>query len=458
MSLRWRIAAALAAVAAVIGGLVAVGAYVSVAGQLRSSIDESLASRASALDSSQPSRDGDGDRGPRHGGPAAHGPAGSGCPDPGDFRPASAAQLVASDGTVTPCITGAPTLPTTGIGNIGVRSTRWQTATVDGESYRILTTRWSNGQVVQLGRSLTESGQVLDDLRLQLALVVGSGAVLAGVLGWWIARRMARPIVRLRDTAEAIATTQDLHTAIPDGGDGEVGSLSRSFTTMVAALAASREQQQRLVADASHEMRTPLTSLTSNLELLEQFDRLPAADRQEVVAAVGTELGELTHLLTDLVELASGPSAYDEPTEDLLLADVARDVARRASRRSGREITVDATDTTTVSVRPQMIERAVSNLVENAVKYSPPGSPVVITVAGTRLTVRDHGPGIAAEDQPHVFERFYRAAGARSAPGSGLGLAIVDQTVRRHAGRLLLTNDPGGGAIVGFELPPAGRP
>jgi len=448
MSLRWRIAAALAAVAAAIGGLVAVGAYLSTADQLRSSIDESLSARAAALGSSQARG---GDRG--RGGPGRQ-PASADCPDPGDFRPASAAQLVAGDGTVAPCIAGAPLLPTTSAdAGLPVGAVRWATATVDGESYRVLTTRWSDGRILQIGRSLTESGEVLDDLRLRLALVVGTGAALAGLLGWWIARRIARPIVQLRDTAEAIATTQDLRTSIPDGGDGEVGSLSRSFTTMVSALAASREQQQRLVSDASHEMRTPLTTLTSNLELLGQFERLPATDRQEVLAAVGAELGELTHLLTELVELATEPSAHDEPLEPLLLADVGCEVARRAGRRSGRAIGVMATDHVAVAGRPLMIERAVSNLVENALKYSPPGSPIDIAVSGGRLTVRDHGPGIAPEDQPHVFERFYRAAGARSAPGSGLGLAIVDQTVRRHGGRLVLANDPTGGAIVGFELP-----
>ncbi len=324
---------------------------------------------------------------------------------------------------------------------------------MDGESYRILTTRWSDGRVVQIGRSLTESNGVLDDVRLRLALVVVSGVALAATLGWWIARRIARPIVQLRDTAEVIATTQDLRTAIPEGGDGEVGSLTRSFTTMVSALATSRDQQQRLVTDASHEMRTPLTSLTSNLELLGQFDRLAPEDRTEVLAAVGTELGELTHLLTELVELATEPSAHDEPTEVLQLADVGRDVAQRARRRSGREVSVRVVDAAPVAARPHMIERAVSNLVENAIKYSPEGAPVEIVVCRGRLTVSDRGPGIAPEDQPHVFERFYRATAARSAPGSGLGLAIVEQTVRRHGGRVVLANNAGGGATVGFELP-----
>ncbi len=452
MSLRWRIAAALAAVAAAVGALVAVGAYVSVSDQLRSSIDESLSSRATALGTTAAHPDG-GDRGGPQG-RAERGPGGGACPDPGDFRPASAAQVVSSDGSVTPCVAGAPVLPTPAAGeSIGVGTMHWQTTTVDGESYRILTTRWSDGRVVQIGRSLTESDQVLSDVRTRLALVVGSGVVLAAVLGWWIARRIARPIVRLRDTAEVIATTQDLHTTIPAGGYGEVGSLSRSFTTMVSALATSREEQQRLFSDASHEMRTPLTSLTSNLELLEQFERLPPADRADVLAAIGVELGELTHLLTELVELAAEPSVHDEPTEPVVLVDVGRDVARQTSRRSGREITTNAIDSTPVPARPQMIERAVSNLVDNAVKYSPAGSPVEITVTGGRLVVRDHGPGIAAEDRPHVFERFYRATAARSAPGSGLGLAIVDQTVRRHAGRVLVANHPDGGAEVGFELP-----
>jgi two-component system, OmpR family, sensor histidine kinase MprB len=451
VSLRWRIAAVLAGVAVLVGALAAVGAYISTANQLRASLDESLVSRAATLNP---------DGGPNHGrepggrgGPDNAAPGGTGCPEAGAFRPATAAQLVSRDGTVTPCIPGAPALPADA-GDLAVTGggNRLRTASVDGEDYRILTTAWPDGRVLQIARSLRETSDVLSVLRLRLAALVGGGVALAAFLGWLIARRIARPIVRLRDTAEVIATTQDLTTPIPTSGSGEIGSLARSFTAMVAALAASREQQQRLVSDASHEMRTPLTSITSNLELLQRVSELPPDERGEVLAAVGIDVRELTHLVAELVELATDPSTEDEPLEPLRLADMARDVAQRAERRSGRPISVAETANGTVLARPHMVERAISNLVENAVKYSPSDSPIEITVDGGRLEVRDHGDGIAPEDVPHVFDRFYRATSARTEPGSGLGLAIVQQIVQRHNGRVLVANHPDGGAVVGFEL------
>ncbi len=168
-----------------------------------------------------------------------------------------------------------------------------------------------------------------------------SADVAAAALGWWLARRIVRPVVKLRDTAEQIASTQDLTTPIPADGDGEVGSLARSFTTMVDALATSREQQQRLITDASHEMRTPLTSLRTNIELLGRADGLPDAQRTEVVDALQLEVGELSDLVAELVELATD-SSRAEPTEPVVLADLAGDVATRAIRRYGREVTVVA--------------------------------------------------------------------------------------------------------------------
>ena len=282
----------------------------------------------------------------------------------------------------------------------------------------------------------------------------GAGIALASVLGWLVARRIVRPVVHLRDTAESIATTQDLTTPIRADGPGEVGSLARSFTTMVGALATSREQQQRLVTDASHEMRTPLTSLRTNLELLEQLDRLPAAERAEVLEAVQVDVGELTHLLTELVELATDGS-NDEAPEALrsrragaVRGPSGRCAARAATSRSSRRRPTCRRS----PAGPLMLERAVSNLVDNAVKYSPSDGPIEVTVGPGRVEVRDHGPGIAPEDQQLVFERFYRSTSARTEPGSGLGLAIVEQIVRRHGGQAWATNHPDGGAVVGFQL------
>ena len=436
MSLRWRIAVGLAVIAGVVCAAAATGAYLSTKQQLQNSIDESLLARTREVNT---------DRGPGGGGrPGPGGGLRNDCPQPGDLQPASAAQIVAPDGTITQCILGGPLLPVADVG--------FQTINVDGTPYRMLTSSWHEGGLIQIGRDLEETQAVLADMRLRLSLLALGGTVAAAALGWWLARRIVRPVVKLRDTAERIASTQDLTTPIPTDGDGEVGSLARSFTTMVDALATSRAQQQRLITDASHEMRTPLTSLRTNIELLGRADGLPDAQRTEVVDALQLEVGELSDLVAELVELATD-SSRAEPTEPVVLADIAGDVATRAIRRYGREVTVVApTDLQPIDGQPAQLERAISNLVDNAIKYSAAGSPVEIAVTSTDVVVRDRGPGIAAEDLPHVFDRFYRSTLARGEPGSGLGLAIVQQIVQRHRGRVWATNREGGGAEVGFSL------
>ncbi len=279
------------------------------------------------------------------------------------------------------------------------------------------------------------------------------GIAAAAILGWAFARRLVRPIERLRDTAERIARTQDLEAPIPQTGGGEVGSLATSFSTMVDALALSKRQQQQLVTDASHELRTPLTSLRTNAELLDRPDALNPEQQQRAVQGIRLEVNELTDLVSELVELATD-RADDERPEVVPLRALADDVAERARRRTGREVTVTTEGTAgTVLVGPHMAERALANLVDNALKYSP--GAIAIVVDGCRVEVRDHGPGFAPEDRAHVFDRFYRSAEARTEPGSGLGLAIVQQIVSRHDGTVWATNRPEGGAAVGFELPAA---
>lgn len=453
MSLRWRIVLAMAGVAALVGALAAAGAYVATSRQLYAAVDDSLVTRASVVNR-EPGRD----RGRLR--PRLPGLGRGGCPAAGALPPAVAAQLVSVSGGITTCIDGGPELPVDRRRLDGALAGRpqLQTVTIDGFSYRVLTVARREGGALQLARDLDEVSEVLATLRLRLLTVAAAGITLAGVLGWLVARRIVRPVVRLRDTAESIATTQDLSTPIPVEGTDEVGSLAQSFTTMVAALATSREQQQRLVSDASHEMRTPLTSLRTNLELLQHLEQLSPAERAELLEAVQVDVGELTNLLTELVELATDVS-NDEAPEVLDLAGMARGVAGRAARRSGRHISVVVTGDglPAVNGRPMMLERAISNLVDNAVKYSLAGSPIEVTVGPGRIEVRDHGPGIAPEDLPYVFERFYRSTVARTEPGSGLGLAIVEQIVARHGGRAWASNDPQGGAVVGFQLPvPAG--
>jgi two-component system sensor histidine kinase MprB len=463
VSLRWRIAAALGVVAALVCAFGAIAAYVSTSQRLQKSVDESLYARAGDYSRYE--------RFPR----ALEAPVGADsirsdaddpghglvsprdCPQPGAFAPATAAQFVSIDGATKKCIEGSPLLPVDAADRAIARGTarsRLNTVTVKGERFRVLTTARVGGGAFQAARSLDEVDDVLRSLRVRLGLIGGIGVATAVLAGWLIAGRMVKPIDRLRVTVEDIARTQDLTTPVPTDGAAEIGSLGRSFTTMVDALATSRREQQQLVGDASHELRTPLTSLRTNAELLARADELPPGEYREVVESVQLEVQELTDLVSELVELAGGSSANDEIPQSVELADLAHGVAARARRRSGREITVTADGDTTVLVRPQMMERAIGNLVHNAVKYSPDGSPVEVVVIGTRLAVRDRGPGFAAEDLPRVFDRFYRSVATRTQSGSGLGLAIVRQAVERHGGTVWAANRPDGdGADVGFELP-----
>ena len=240
---------------------------------------------------------------------------------------------------------------------------------------------------------------------------------------------------------------------MPVDGSGEVSDLGRSFSSMMNALSTSLEQQQRLVSDASHELRTPLTALRTNIESLELFDAIPETERREMIRDIRLEVEELSTLTAELVDLATDQMQSAEQIGTVDLLALTRDVAQRARRRSGRTIDVSDGGGNSIDGFSNQLLRAVSNLVDNAIKYSPAGSSIEISVDGGSVRVRDHGPGIAEKDLPHIFERFYRSIDARSAPGSGLGLAIVADAVNRHQGTVFAANAPDGGAIVGFDLP-----
>ena len=398
MSLRWRIAAALGLVAALVCAFGAIAAYVSTSQRLENSVDESLLART--LDLSHIHGPGRRVRWRTDDGVVRRRRSGfqrpGDCPSPSAFAPATSAQFIDVDGTRTSCIEGSPVLPTDATDRAIARrggGSRLRTVDVNGESYRVLTVARFDGGAFEVGRSLSEVDGVLSSLRLRLGLIGAIGVAGAVLAGWLIAGRIVKPIDRLRVTAEDIARTQDLTTPVPTEGAAEIGSLSRSFTTMVDALATSRREQQRLVGDASHELRTPLTSLRTNAELLARADELRPGEYDDVVEGVQLEIQELTDLVTELVELAGDSSGSTEALESVELADLARDVATRARRRSGREIEVSATGTTTVLVRPQMIERAIGNLVDNALKYSLDGSSVDVVIDGSLLEVRDRGTG-----------------------------------------------------------------
>jgi two-component system, OmpR family, sensor histidine kinase MprB len=333
----------------------------------------------------------------------------------------------------------------------GSVSAPW-TQTFGGQPYRVVARPRPGGQMI-VGRSLAETNRVLGSLRLRSILLGLVIIVLAAVAGVLIARRTTQSVTRLSAAADTIAASGRLDIEVPPGGRDEIGRLSRAFASMLAALTRSRDQQQRLVQDAGHELRTPLTSLRANIDTLRRHPDLAATPRGRVLADLDSELRELSSLVEELVALAVD-GHDDEPQQTVALDQLVERAVDRTRRRSGRTILVDATPAT-VTARPQQLLRAVGNLLDNAVKFSPDGSPIEVTVRPGRLQVRDHGPGIGADDLPRVFDRFHRAVEARSLPGSGLGLAIVRQIVEDAGGSATAANHPGGGALFTVELPPA---
>ena len=249
-----------------------------------------------------------------------------------------------------------------------------------------------------------------------------------------------------------MASTGDLEAAIETQGRDETSRLSQAFSSMLAALRESRHRQRQLVQDASHELRTPVTAIRTNVDVLRRHPQLDPVERAKVLDDVNTELTQVTTMVDELVLLASGDGTLSDIEGPVALDEVVGSAVEQARRRHGRPMTIDV-EPTMVSGSQRGLDRAVSNLLDNACKFSPADSPVEVRLRHGRLEVRDHGPGIAAEDLPQVFARFYRATTARTQPGSGLGLAIVDQVARAHGGHPFAENHPGGGAVVGFELP-----
>lgn len=470
MSLRWRISGALAVIAALVSIAGGLAAYRSSDTELTHNIDEGLRDSAARVlgfadhddrDGHDGDHDDDNDDGDEDDDDDDNRPVRQSdiCPL-ALLQPIDAAQLIYADGTSEPCFTDSPQLPFDD-GDIAAASASSEdiddfhlhTVRADGETYRVITVPWAANGAVQAARNMRSIDDVLSGIRLRLLLAGLVATIGAWVIGWFIAGRISRPIKRLSTVATTIATTRDLTQPVPTDGAGEVGDLGRAFASMTNALSTSLEQQKRLINDASHEMRTPLTALRTNVESLDIFDSISPEERREMLRDIRHEVEELANLTAELVDLATDRDVVDEPESAIDLYDVAREVARRAERRTGRSITVTDNGRNPVNGRLAQIQRAITNLVDNAVKYSPEGASIEIDVDGGHLRVRDHGSGIAETDLPHVFERFYRAIGARSAPGSGLGLSIVAQTVEQHGGTVFAGNHPDGGAVVGFDLP-----
>ncbi|HTW09714.1 MAG TPA: ATP-binding protein [Acidimicrobiales bacterium] len=327
----------------------------------------------------------------------------------------------------------------------------------DGHPYLVATIPVSAGQfAVQLGYGLSNTENTLAFLRLMLVLVALCGVALAATLGWAVGRACMGPVEQLTLAAEHVAETQDLESTIEESGNDELARLAHSFNAMLAALATSRHQQAQLVSDAGHELRTPLTSLRTNIEVLMRAKDLKGTDREELLADVDAQLKELTTLVGDLVDLARDDEHPPSEPVPVPFDQIVYKAVERAQRRAMSvhfELSLDHGD---IMAQPSMLERAVMNVLDNAAKWSPRGGRVEVTLRANgswQLTVADQGPGIAAEDLPHIFDRFYRAQSARSMPGSGLGLAIVKGVVASLGGTIQVGNAPGGGTRVDIALP-----
>ncbi|MES4888212.1 HAMP domain-containing sensor histidine kinase [Streptomyces sp. NPDC096012] len=330
---------------------------------------------------------------------------------------------------------------------------------VGEDLFRIATVSLGDGRgAVQVAQEFSDTEDLLRALQQRTLILMAAVVVGAGLFGWWLARRITRRLVILTSAAENVARTRQLGIQVPVAGLDEVGRLGRAFDRMLGRLAQSEEDQRRLVQDAGHELRTPLTSLRTNISLLRRIDELPPATREELVADLTQEARELTDLVNELVDLAAGESDA-EPPQRVDLADIAEDVVGLARRRTGREIVLRASGDTTADGRAGMLQRALSNLVENAAKFDRDGhAPIEVAVTGparpgtVRVEVLDRGPGIADGDLIRIFDRFYRAADARSQPGSGLGLSIVREVAMAHGGAPFAYRREGGGAVIGFTV------
>ncbi|MFQ6852028.1 HAMP domain-containing sensor histidine kinase [Streptomyces sp. 35M1] len=356
----------------------------------------------------------------------------------------------------------------------GKRAPYYSNVSRFGQPLRMLTTPFGDGRALQVALRADPVEKGVRQAAVLLAAVGGAGVLLAGLLGYAVSRTGLAPVARLTSTAERIAATRDPRHRIelppgPPGRQDEVTRLAASFNTMLGELEQSVSSQRRLVADASHELRTPLTALRTNAELLARGDRLTPAQRERASGALGRGIREVTGLVNDLIELARD----DEPLpllEEVRIAEVAEHtvaVARTHWPQTPFLLEAGAGAGAAEAVRPGVparLARLLTNLLDNAAKFSPPGTPVEVRLTarddGLELTVRDHGPGIPAEDVPYVFDRFYRAEAARALPGSGLGLAMARQIARAHGAELTAGAAPGGGALFtltfGAQGPPGG--
>lgn len=431
MSLRWKIALVLAAVALVATTAVGIVGYRITSERLTDEVDRSLRNALTSVVASP-----------------------GGVPSRGLLGVYSV-RFVAHDGTVVGTTFDADVPVGDEAGKVAGdrRASAQSTEEADGERFRVHSVGFRDG-TLQIARSLAETDSVLDDLRRRTALIVVLVSLAAAALGWFIAATVAAPLARLTRAAEDVGATGELDVDMPRRGNDEVGRLVTAFRGMLDALSRSREQQRRLVEDAGHELRTPLTSLRTNLAVLKRHPDMTDETREQLLADIDEEIGELTELTNELVAVAAGEHSAD-PAEPVDLAAAAHEAAERVGRRRERHIEVVATDRALVVVPPAQLDRAIGNLIDNACKFDTSGGPIEVRVEGGSLEVLDRGPGVDEDDVDRIFDRFYRADAARTMPGSGLGLSIVRAMADQHGGSVLARPRDGGGLVVGFRLPVA---
>jgi two-component system, OmpR family, sensor histidine kinase MprB len=461
MSLRFRMAAVAGSAVALAVIVVAVASYEGTKSSLLGQVDHALAEQVAPV--AQAASEPRPDELPPPGLPPGR-PGGAGGfsierdgPPPRFGVPAGSMQFITPQGEVRrpPATTTGPPVDARARAVAASGQGRYYSdAHVGSIHVRVLTVGLGPQGAVQAARSREDVDNVLNDELLLLILVGAGGIVLAAVLSIVVARTALAPITRFTRRTEALSAHPDTSQRLDASGRDEIARLAHSFNATLDALEASVAAQRNLVADASHELRTPIATVRANIQLLREADRLSPAEQQSLRDDIIAELDELTALVSDVVELARG-SKPTPAEDDVRLDEIAREVVERARRRAPDLDFSAELESTLVEGEPERVARAVSNLVDNARRWSPPGGTIEVELAGGVLSVRDHGPGFHEEDLPHVFDRFYRSERARSEPGSGLGLAIVRQAAEAHGGWARAANAPGGGAVLRVSFGPS---
>jgi two-component system, OmpR family, sensor histidine kinase MprB len=359
--------------------------------------------------------------------------------------------IIDSNGNPTPTSAPIPVSARARVVAAGRAGEFYFSTTIQGQRWREYVGPLQGGAILTV-QPLGPTTHALARIRFWILLIGGIGVFGAAALAAGVATLALRPVRRLTAAAETVAATGDLTERVAVTGNDELGRLATRFNSMLAALEESVGRQRRLVADASHELRTPLTAARANVDLLRE-GKLPEDEARHALDDAATELDSLTTLVSDLVELSRGEERKLR-VEEVQLDDLVASAVERAKARSPETTFVTSLASTVVNVDAVLVERAVLNLLDNAVKYSPPGAPIEVTVRDGEVLVADHGPGVAEEDLPRIFDRFYRAAAARAKPGSGLGLAIVREAAEAHGGRATVESSPRG-ARFRLSLPAA---